>query len=44
MQVVENVQSMPDTLTQQERELAEKLYKERYATDEWNLNAKTTMI
>jgi lipoate-protein ligase A len=43
MQVVENVQSMPDQLTQQEKELAEKLYREKYATEQWNLEGKTAL-
>ncbi len=31
----------PAPLTSYEKELAEKLYKEKYATDAWNLNGKT---
>jgi lipoate-protein ligase A len=41
MQVVENVQSVDGELTQNERELAEKLYREKYSTKEWNFNGKT---
>ncbi len=43
MQVVENVQSLQDGLTPEERELAEKLYREKYATDEWNFNGKSSL-
>jgi lipoate---protein ligase len=42
MQVVENVQSVEGELTRQERELAEKLYKEKYATQEWNSEGKSS--
>jgi len=30
-------------LTLYEKELAEKLYKEKYATDEWNFHGKTSV-
>jgi lipoate---protein ligase len=43
MQVVENVQSVEGELTREERELAQKLYKERYATKEWNFEAKNVL-
>ncbi|MCW4017331.1 MAG: lipoate--protein ligase family protein [Candidatus Bathyarchaeota archaeon] len=43
MQVVEDVQSMSDQLTPKEKKLAEKLYRERFATEEWNLEGKSTM-
>ncbi len=44
MQVVENVQSVVGELTHQERALAEKLYKEKYLTKEWNFEGKTNLI
>jgi lipoate-protein ligase A len=34
------IQLEPSTLTQIEKEMANKLYKEKYATKEWNLGAK----
>lgn len=37
IQVVENVQSLENELTPKEQNLAEKLYKEKYSTKEWNL-------
>ena len=43
IQVVENVQSLEDGLISQERELAKKLYKEKYSTKEWNLEGKTAL-
>jgi len=43
MQVVENVQVLQDQLTNEERELAEQLYKEKYLTREWNFEAKSTL-
>lgn len=41
MQVVENVQSEKDGLTHEELELAEKLYKEKYLTKDWNFEGKS---
>jgi lipoate---protein ligase len=41
MQVVENVQSVEGGLTLEERDLAEKLYKEKYTTKEWNFEGKS---
>jgi len=43
MQVVENVQSVEGELTSEERELSEKLYKEKYATKEWNFEGKSAL-
>ncbi|HTY75712.1 MAG TPA: biotin/lipoate A/B protein ligase family protein [Candidatus Nanoarchaeia archaeon] len=43
MQVVENVQSLQDQLTSEERKLADKLYKEKYSTKKWNFEGKTTV-
>ena len=43
MQVVENVQSVEGELTHEERQLAEKLYKEKYATKEWNFEGKSVL-
>lgn len=43
MQVVENVQSVEGELTQEERELAQKLYREKYATKEWNFEGKSVL-
>ncbi|MCW4010657.1 MAG: lipoate--protein ligase family protein [Candidatus Bathyarchaeota archaeon] len=43
MQVVENVQSAEGELTPQERETAEKLYKEKYQTKEWNFDGKSVV-
>ena len=43
MQVVENVQSAEGELTREERELAEKLYKEKYLTKEWNFEGKSNI-
>ena len=43
MQVVENVQSVEGELTSEERELSEKLYKEKYATKEWNFEGKSVL-
>jgi len=43
MQVVENVQSEEDRLTHEELELAEKLYKEKYLTKEWNFEGKSAV-
>jgi lipoate---protein ligase len=43
MQVVENVQSVEGELTRQERESAETLYKEKYATKEWNREGKSSL-
>jgi lipoate-protein ligase A len=36
-----NIQLKDGELTPYERELAEKLYKEKYATDDWNFNGKS---
>ena len=36
-----NMKLLEDELTLYERELAKKLHKEKYATDDWNLNAKS---
>jgi lipoate-protein ligase A len=36
-----NIKLAQDKLTPQEQQLAEKLYKEKYVTDEWNLYGKT---
>jgi lipoyltransferase/lipoate-protein ligase len=44
IQVIENVQTVQGELTHEERELAEKLYKEKYSTKEWNLNGKTILV
>ncbi len=41
IQVVENVQSLEEGLTAKERVLAERLFKEKYSTKEWNLEAKS---
>jgi lipoate-protein ligase A len=41
MPVIENIQTVEGELNSQERELAEKLCKEKYSTDEWNFNGKT---
>jgi len=43
IQIVENVQSIPDRLTVTELELAEKLCKEKFSTKEWNFNGKTSL-
>ena len=43
MQVVENVQSLQEQLTNEERKLAEQLCKEKYSTSEWNFEGKTTI-
>jgi lipoate-protein ligase A len=43
MQVIENVQTVQGELTNQEQQLAEMLYKEKYATDEWNLYRKSSL-
>jgi lipoate---protein ligase len=40
IQVVENVQSLNNTLTPEEQALAEKLCTEKYAAKEWNLEGK----
>ncbi len=42
IQVVENVQAIESKLTPKERELAEKLYKEKYSTKEWNFGSNDT--
>ena len=36
-----NIQIAEGELTREERELAEKLYKEKYCTEEWNFNGKS---
>jgi lipoate-protein ligase A len=41
MPVVENVQSTDGKLTREELALAEKLYKEKYTTDQWNFSGKS---
>ena len=41
MQVVENVQSLPDKLTPEELSLAGKLCRKKYATKRWNFEGKT---
>ncbi len=43
MQVVENVQSMDGSLTKEEMDLSEKLYKEKYKTKEWNFEGKSQL-
>ncbi|MCX8150504.1 MAG: lipoate--protein ligase family protein [Candidatus Bathyarchaeota archaeon] len=43
IQVVEDVQTVKDELTTAERELAEKLYREKYATDKWNFNGESNL-
>ena len=43
IQVVENVQTVEGELTREEWELAEKLCKEKYSTDEWNFSGRTAM-
>jgi lipoate-protein ligase A len=37
-----NIQIAEGELTREERELAEKLYKEKYCTEEWNFNGKAS--
>jgi lipoate-protein ligase A len=44
IQVIENVQSLNAGLTPKEHELAQKLYKEKYSTNEWNLEGKTDQV
>jgi lipoate-protein ligase A len=41
IQVIENVQTVGHDLTEHERVLAEKLYKEKYSTKEWNQEGKS---
>jgi len=43
IQVVENVQTLEGELTPEERKLAEKLYREKYATDDWNFNGQNNL-
>jgi lipoate---protein ligase len=43
MQVIENVQSLENAITKEEKTLAEKLYTEKYATKEWNFEGKTPL-
>jgi lipoate-protein ligase A len=43
IQVVENVQSLNGVLTLNERQLAKKLYEEKYSTKEWNFEGKTSL-
>jgi lipoate-protein ligase A len=43
MQVIEDVQRLNGELTLQERELAQKLYTEKYQTQEWNFKGKTSL-
>jgi lipoate---protein ligase len=43
MQVVENVQSIESALTKHEHELADQLYKEKYALKEWNFEGKSAL-
>jgi lipoate-protein ligase A len=43
VQVVENVQTVEGELTPAERELAEKLCREKYATDEWNFSGRSSL-
>ncbi len=43
IQVVENVQSLEGGLTPKEKAMADKLYKEKYSTQEWNSEGKTSM-
>jgi lipoate-protein ligase A len=43
IQVIENVQSLETKLTNNELELAEKLYTEKYSTKEWNFKAKSKL-
>jgi lipoate---protein ligase len=38
-----NIQIAEGELTREERELAEKLYKEKYCTEEWNFNGKSQL-
>ncbi len=40
MQVVEDVQSLEIQLTAQEKEIASKLYEEKYSSEDWNLKGK----
>ena len=44
IQVVENVQSVEGELTPEEQELAQKLYKEKYSTKEWNFDGKSSWL
>ena len=39
-----SMQPSEGELTSFEQELAKKLYKEKYATDDWNLNAKSIIF
>jgi len=43
IQAVENVQSVEGELTREEKELADMLCREKYATDEWNFNGKSQL-
>ncbi len=43
IQAVENVQDSDGTLTADELELAEKLCREKYGTDEWNFSGKSLL-
>jgi lipoate-protein ligase A len=43
MQVIENVQSLDSGLTINEQKLADRLFKEKYATKEWNFEGKTSV-
>jgi len=43
IQAVENVQTVEGKLTREELELAEKLCREKYATDAWNFEGKTSL-
>ncbi len=38
-----NLRLAQGTLTREEEELAQKLYREKYSTDDWNLNGKTSV-
>jgi lipoate-protein ligase A len=41
--VVEDVLRSKDSMTTEEKALAERLYEEKYSTKDWNFNAKTTV-
>lgn len=43
IQVVENVQSLETELTAKEKEIALRLYKEKYSKKEWNFNGKSNL-
>ena len=43
IQVVEDVQSVQGDLTPEERELSQKLYREKYSTKDWNFEGKSPL-